>query len=78
MMLSMQKILHCSLPLKQKFMQKRTGVMNVHDDVQPDWKAFQDHVTHLFWDRLATWPGQVIWKAYTPQHFGGPFGMDSM
>lgn len=42
--------------------------------LQVGWNAFQDHMTHLFQERLATWPGQVIWKEYTPQHFGGPFG----
>ena len=35
--------------------------------MQNGWLAFKDHMNHLVLDRLKRFPGQVIWKEYTPQ-----------
>ncbi len=35
--------------------------------LQNGWLAFKDHMNHLVLDRLKRFPGQVIWKEYTPQ-----------
>ena len=44
--------------------------------LQVAWRAWQDHINHLFTDRLAKLPLQVIWKQYAPSHFCGPTGAE--
>ena len=49
--------------------------ISIRVPLQVCWTAYKDHISHLFQDRLAKFPGRVIWKEYTPQHFGGPYGL---
>jgi hypothetical protein len=45
--------------------------------VQVAWKVWQNHIHQLFMERLSQLPVQVIWKQYTPAHFGGATGAET-
>ena len=50
--------------------------MSLRVSLQVGWRAWQQHMDHLFPSLLAKLPLQVIWKQYAPAHYGGATGAE--